>query len=169
MRQLCESTGLVEYASGHPAAFGCSLPEKNVEAFIQKTNELYKDVDFTPAYMVDFIWAPSQLNPQTIIEIAELDIWGQEMPQATVAVKDIPLSENNVQILGLAKGKPTLKISCNGVDFIKFQSSEEEYQQFIQPNACLTVVGTCQKNVWDNKVTPQILIDDFELKQKWIF
>lgn len=169
MRQLCESTGLVEYASGHPAAFGCSLPEKNVEAFIQKTNELYKDVDFTPAYMVDFIWIPSQLNPQTIIEIAELDIWGQEMPQATVAVKDIPLSENNVQILGLAKGKPTLKISCNGVDFMKFQSSEEEYEQFIQPNTYLTVVGTCQKNIWNDIVTPQILIDDFELKQKWIF
>ena len=119
--------------------------------------------------MVDFIWTPSQLNPQTIIEIAELDIWGQEMPQATIAVKDIPLSENNVQILGLAKGKPTLKISCNGVDFMKFQSSEEEYERFIQPNTCLTVVGTCQKNVWDNKVTPQILIDDFELSQKWIF
>ena len=94
----------------HDKAFGCSIPEKNVAAFIQKTNELYKDIDFTPAYMVDFIWTPSQLNPQTIIEIAELDIWGQEMPQATVAVKDIPLSENNVQILGLAKGKPTLKI-----------------------------------------------------------
>lgn len=169
MRQLCESTGLVEYASGHPSAFGCSIPEKNVAAFIQKTNELYKDIDFTPAYMVDFIWAPYQLNPQTIIEIAELDIWGQEMPQATVAVKDIPLSENNVQILGLAKGKPTLKISCNGVDFIKFQSSEEEYEQFIQPNTCLTVVGTCQKNVWNDIVTPQILIDDFELQQKWIF
>lgn len=153
----------------HDKAFGCSIPEKNVAAFIQKTNELYKDIDFTPAYMVDFIWTPSQLNPQTIIEIAELDIWGQEMPQATVAVKDIPLSENNVQILGLAKGKPTLKISCNGVDFMKFQSSEEEYERFTQPNTYLTVVGTCQKNVWNDIVTPQILIDDFEVKEKWIF
>lgn len=169
MRTLCESTGELILAAGHEGAWGCAIPEKNVEAFIQKTNELYKDVDFTPTYMVDFIWTPSQLNPQTIIEIAELDIWGQEMPQATVVVKDIPLSENNVQILGLAKGKPTLKISCNGVDFIKFQSSEEEYERFIQPNTCLTVVGTCQKNVWNDIVTPQILIDDFELSQKWIF
>ena len=138
MRGLCESTGLVEYAAGHSGAFGLSLAESNVDAFIQKTNELYKDVDFTPVYWVDFIWKPSDLNAATILEIAELDIWGQEMPQATVAVKDIPLSENNVQILGLAKGKPTLKISCNGVDFMDI-------------------------------VTPQILIDDFELSQKWIF
>ena len=91
------------------------------------------------------------------------------MRRARVARKDISLPARHVQVLGLAKGKPTLKISCNGVDFMKFQSSEEEYERFIQPNTCLTVVGTCQKNVWNDIVTPQILIDDFELQQKWIF
>ena len=169
MRSLCESTGLVEYAQGHEAAFGCSISESNINAFIQKTNELYKDVDFTPVYWVDFIWKPSNLNATTILDIAELDIWGQEMPQATVAVKDIPLSENNVQILGLAKGKPTLKIECNGIELMRFGSSEEEYEQFIQPNTYLTIVGICSKNEWDGNIKPQILIDDFELRQKWIF
>ena len=52
---------------------------------------------------------------------------------------------------------------------MRFGSSEEEYEQFIQPNTYLTVVGTCQKNIWNDIVTPQILIDDFELAQKWIF
>jgi len=169
MRTLCESTGELTLAAGHEGAWGCAIPEKNVAAFIQKTNELYKDIDFTPAYMVDFIWTPSQLNPQTIIEIAELDIWGQEMPQATVAVKDIPLSENNVQILGLAKGHPTIKIECNGVEFMLFKASEELYEQFIQPNQYLTIVGTCSKNEWNGVVKPQILIDDYDLQEKWIF
>ena len=169
LKEMLEKTGDMEFVAGHNNAAGCGIAASKIEDFIKHSNELYKDIDFTPAYMVDFIWTPSQLNPQTIIEIAELDIWGQEMPQATVAVKDIPLSENNVQILGLAKGKPTLKINCNGIDFMKFQSSEEEYERFIQPNTYLTVVGTCQKNLWNDIVTPQILIDDFELSQKWIF
>ena len=52
---------------------------------------------------------------------------------------------------------------------MKFQSSEEEYEQFIQPNTYLTVIGTCNKNVWNDIVKPQILIDDFEIKEKWIF
>ena len=169
MRGLCESTGLVEYAAGHSGAFGLSLAESNVDAFIQKTNELYKDVDFTPVYWVDFIWKPSDLNAATILEIAELDIWGQEMPQSTIVVEDIPLSAENVQLLGLAKGNPTLKIECNGIEFMKFKSSEDEYEQFIQPNTYLTVVGTCSKNVWQDVVKPQIMIDDFELQQKWIF
>ena len=169
MRTLCESTGELTLAAGHEGAWGCAIPEKNVKAFIQKTNELYKDVDFTPAYMVDFIWTPSQLNPQTIIEIAELDIWGQEMPQSQVVVKDIPLSESNVQILGLAKGHPTIKIECNGIEFMLFKASEELYEQFIQPNQYLTIVGTCSKNEWNGIVKPQILIDDYDLQEKWIF
>lgn len=118
---------------------------------------------------MDYIWEPQDLNPQTILKIADLNIWGQEIPQATVAIKNIPLSENNVTILGLAKGKPTLKIECNGIELMKFQSSEGEYQQFIQPNTYLTVVGTCNKNIWNDIVKPQILIDDFEIKEKWIF
>lgn len=169
MRTLCESTGELTLAAGHEGAWGCAIPERNVDAFIHKTNELYKDVDFTPAYMVDFIWTPSQLNPQTIIMIAELDIWGQEMPQSQVVVKDIPLSESNVQILGLAKGHPTIKIECNGVEFMLFKASEELYEQFIQPNQYLTIVGTCSKNEWNGVVKPQILIDDYDLQEKWIF
>lgn len=169
MKDFCEQTGFTEFVAGHQSAAGISVAVKDVDDFLQAADELYKDVDFTPVYLVDYIWKPKGLNPRTILEIAELDIWGQEMPQATVAVEDIPLSENNVQILGLAKGKPTLKIECNGVEFMRFGSSEEEYERFIQPNTYLTVVGTCNKNEWNGNVKPQILIDDFELKQKWVF
>lgn len=169
LKEMLEKTGDMEFVAGHNNAAGCGIAESKIQDFIKHSNELYKDIDFTPAYIVDFIWKPSDIDAATILQIAELDIWGQEMPQATIAVKDIPLSEDNVQILGLAKGKPTLKIDCNGIEFMRFGSSEEEYEQFIQPNTYLTVVGTCSKNVWQDVVKPQILIDDFELKQKWIF
>lgn len=169
MKDIVWSTGDVQLAAGHQGAFGVAIEESKIEDFIKDSNEMYKDVDFTPVYWVDFIWTPSQLKSSTILEIADLNIWGQEMPQALVAVKDIPLSENNVQILGLAKGKPTLKIECNGVEFIKFNSSEEEYEKCIQSNTCATIVGTCDKNVWQDITTAQIKIEDFELEKKWIF
>lgn len=169
MKDICEQTGLTEFVAGHQSAAGISVAVKDVDAFLLAADELYKDVDFTPVYWVDYIWKPKDLIPQAILEIAELDIWGQEMPQATVAVEDIPLSEDNVQILGLAKGKPTLKIDCNGIEFMRFGSSEEEYEQFIQPNMYLTIIGTCNKNEWNGNVKPQIMIDDFELTQKWVF
>lgn len=169
MKDICEQTGLTEFVAGHQSAAGISVAVKDIDDFLRATDELYKDVDFTPVYLVDYIWKPKDLIPQEILEIAELDIWGQEMPQSTIVVEDIPLSENNVQILGLAKGKPTLKIECNGIEFMRFGSSEEEYEEFIQPNMYLTIVGTCNKNEWNGNIKPQIMIDDFELKQKWVF
>ena len=50
-----------------------------------------------------------------------------------------------------------------------FQASEELYEQFIQPNQTLTIVGTCSINEWNGVIKPQVLIDDYELKQQWIF
>lgn len=169
MKDICAATGDVEFAAGHQGAFGIGIAESRIEDFINHTNEVYKDIDFTPVYWVDFVWEPRDLRPDIILEIAQLDIWGQEMPQAQIVVKNIPLSENNVQILGLAKGKPTIKVECNGIEFMLFQASEELYEQFIQPNQTLTIVGTCSVNEWNGVIKSQILIDDYQLKQKWIF
>lgn len=169
MKDICAATGDVEFAAGHQGAFGIGIAANKIEDFIKHTNEVYKDIDFTPVYWVDFVWEPRDLRPNIILEIAQLDIWGQEMPQAQIVVKNIPLSEQNVQILGLAKGKPTIKVECNGIEFMLFQASEELYEQFIQPNQTLTIVGTCSINEWNGVIKPQILIDDYELKQQWIF
>lgn len=169
MKDMCEATGYTEYVAGHQGAAGISIAASDLENFTKAANKLYKDVDFTPVYWVDFIWKPSDLNASTILEIAELDIWGQEMPQAQIVVENIPLSEQNVQILGLAKGKPTIKIECNGIEFMLFQASEELYEQFVQPNQYLTIVGTCSKNEWNGVIKPQILIDDYDIREEWIF
>ena len=37
------------------------------------------------------------------------------------------------------------------------------------PNTILTLVGTCNKNEWNGRVTPQIIIEDFELRTEWVF
>ena len=84
-------------------------------------------------------------------------------------MKDIPIGAHNVQLLSADKN-PTLKIHLNcGVDIMKFKSSQEEYELFTKPNTLLTLVGRCNKNEWMGKVTPQIIIEDYELREEWIF
>ena len=50
LRQLCLNTNLVEYAQGHEGAFGVSIAESNIDAFIEKTNELYANIPQEPVY-----------------------------------------------------------------------------------------------------------------------
>lgn len=173
MRSLCEDTGVVDYAAGHGSAFGLSLPLENFYEFLDKTNEQYKGVDFKPVYLVDYVWNYDRINPKYVLDIAELNIYGQGIPESKVVVEDIALDNVNVQLLGEAKGHPTIKISLpSGVDIMKFKSSREEFEEWTSGEKKLTIVGKCSKNEWMGNVTPQILIDDFELEdyeEEWVF
>ena len=71
--------------------------------------------------------------------------------------------------MGLDKGKPTLKVQIGNISMIKFGSSTQEYDSFLKGNQTLTVVATCNKNEWMGKVSPQLLIEDYELNSEWIF
>lgn len=166
MRQLCEDTGDVEYAQGHSSAFGISIPESKLEDFIESTNEKYKNVSDSPIYWVDFIWSLNNMSSDDILSIAEAkSYWGQEISEPYVAIKDIPLT--SVQLMGLEKGHPTLKIQLNnGVSVIRFKASEEEYQMWTQPNMVLTGVCRCAKNEWQGRVSAQLILEDYKLETK---
>ena len=170
MRGVCAETNLTLFAQGHPSAYGIAIPEANIEEFVEKTNKAYAGIDFTPTYLVDYEWEPSALDPHVVLDIANLDIWGQQMPQAKVAVRDIALTQSNVQLLGLAKGNPTIKIQVGEIECMLFHASKELYERFTRlGNQTLTVVGTCSVNTWNGVAKPQILVDDYELQEKWVF
>lgn len=171
LRQVCEDTGLVEYAQGHAQAHGLSIPEKNVDEFLARINEALGSASQGSVYWVDYVWkGAGQVSPQTVLEVAEMmPCWGQEVPEALVAVESIDLSQVSVNLLSPDK-HPTLKLHLPcGIDIMKFKSSQEEYEEFTLPNKYLTLVGICKKNEWNGKVTPQIIIEDFELTEEWAF
>lgn len=169
MKSLCESTGDMLLAAGHEGAWGAAIAKSKLQEFIEKTNELYKDVVFIPAYWVDYIWNSRTIDSNKILDIAELNIYGQEIPESLVAVKDICLQPSMVTLMGLEKGHPTLKIQVGDISFIKFKSSQEEYEQFCEENMILTCVCKPNKNEWNGNVNPQLIIEDFELREEWVF
>ena len=168
LRQLALSTGIPEYVQGHANAHGASIPESRIQEFIDATNKLYENISKEPVYWVDFIWSLNEINPNTILTIADAkDYWGQEIPEPYVVIKDIPI--NWIQLLSPDK-HPTLKIHLkNGVDIMKFKSSQEEYEDFVEPNTYLTAICRCAKNEWAGRTTAQLIIEDFILQEKWVF
>lgn len=90
---------------------------------------------------------------------------GQGMDEAKIAIEDLKVSKEMVTLMGLEKGKPTLKITLpNKVALIKFKATEEEYEQFqTTGNISLNIIGKCNANEWNGYVTPQIIIEDYEI------
>ena len=174
LREFLKESELVMYAEGHANALGVGITDNNFTTFINYSNQALADFDFTPCYKVDFIFYGDDFRGSDIVEIAELkSLWGQGVEEPLVAIEHINIHNGNVVLMSPDKS-PTLKITLpNGTSLIKFKSSQEEYEKLHSETGCITIniVGRCERNIWNGIVTPQILIEDYEIvgEQKYYF
>lgn len=173
-RSFMKSSDYVFLAEGHPNAFGAGIKDEYLDSFIEESNLKLQDCIFQPLYKVDFIWDFNNFNPNDILKIAELNtIWGQEVEKPYIAIERIAITKDNLELLSPDKS-PTLKITlANGTCLIKFRSSKEEYETLYSDLGCVTIniVGTCNINEWNGKISPQVIIEDYEItgKNKYYF
>ena len=168
-KDFFEASGVTEYTAGHANAGGVGIKDTNIEAFLDYCNTTLKDFDFTPNYKVDFIIEAKQLidSKFDLYNLIDYDnIWGQEVSEPLIAIKDLVITKGFTQLM---KGT-TLKIMTPGdpdVSFIKFRSSEQEYEILTPPDlGCVTidVIGVCERNSYNDK--PQIIIRDYIIKDR---
>lgn len=158
-----------------PSAFGTCIKVEDKEKFLEEFDNKWKDIIFKPVYMVDYDFNIQEISfnfeeieklSEYIYSIGKLNeegIWGQDMPESEIIVRNLPV--DNIQLLSPNK-KPTLKISCEGIDFMKFKSSEEEYNKLKGNNfgtVFINLLGKPNINSWGGRTTPQILINDYEI------
>ena len=168
-KDFFEASGATEYTAGHANAGGVGIKDINIDAFLDYCNNALKDFDFTPNYKVDFIIDAKKLsdNKFDLYNLIEYnDIWGQEVEQPLIAIKDLVITKDNIMLM---KGT-TLKIMTPDepdVSFIKFRSSEQEFE-ILSPSdlGCVTidVIGVCERNSYNDK--PQIIMKDYEIKDR---
>ena len=173
-RQFCNDTGLVMFAEGHASAFGICIREENLQAFINKTNELLKDFDTTPCYFVDLEVTADQLNDNEVFAIgSNSDIWGQGLEEPLIAITNIRLTADDIHYMG--EKKNTLKLTFPGrrTSMLKFNIKEEE-KEILDPGGgaiTITAIGKCSLNHYMGNVTPQVILEDFDIvkQTKWDF
>lgn len=168
-RQFCQDTGLVMYAEGHPNAFGCGITDENIQLFIIITNEILKNVEFIPSYTVDFIYSAIDVKPEDITDIGTLkNLWGQGIEEPLIVLENVAVTSENLNLMSKDKN-PTLKIVLpNKISIVKFRSSEEEFEKLYTEHGrvSINIVGRCAINEWNGNITPQILIEDYEIINK---
>lgn len=164
-RKFCLDSNCIEYAEGHANAFGFGIKGINLENFISYCDNKLKDFEFTPCYHVDFIFDAGNFNGNDIIEIAKLkSLWGQGVDEPYIALENVKVTSNNITLMSADKN-PTIKITLpNGTSLIKFKSSQEEFDE-LKTQGCITlnVVGRCESNAWGGRVTPQIIVENYDI------
>ena len=166
---LLES-GLVVFAAGHAQAFGAAIRNDKLDEFIDYSNRALANYEFSSTYRVDFIYDRTSLDPEDILGIAEYkELWGHGVEEPLIVVTNVEVTLNTVQLMSPDRN-PTLKISMsNGTNFIKFRTTQEEYEELIKDltpftSKIITIVGKCEKNEWNGRINPQIIIEEYEIE-----
>ena len=154
----------------HNNAAGCGIKEENLEAITQKLNERYKNVSKEPLFYVDYIWKPEDIDEETVLTLADdcAAFWGQEIPESKIGIVDIDLSQCQLRLCG-SKNNTLRMIAPNGTVFVKFGIDEEEFERLNKPNLYMNCLCSPEKNEWMGSVSGEFMIDEYEVKKKWVF
>lgn len=164
-KDFLTESGMFEYVQGHDNAAGCSIPNSRLSDFHKWANNALVGIDFGEnCYDINFdrIAADDDLA-DIICDIgAHSGIWGQQNPEPLIHVTDINISASDVQVMG--KNKDTVKFEKFGIAYMKFHAKDLIEELNKHPDMKIEVVGRANLNEWGGKVTPQIFIEDIEVK-----
>ena len=173
-KSICADTGVCEYCTGHPGAFGLSIKKENIQEFIKKTDAALKDMPDEAIYYVDYIYHGSNVKPEDILSIANMEeLWGKDIDEALICLENVNISSDMVTVY--QKKDNTLKITLpNGISLMKFKATDEECYKLQNQGfgyMQLNIIGKANKNEWMGNISPQIFIEDYEIidSNKYIF
>lgn len=172
-KDICENTGVVEYAQGHQNAFGLSLPESEISAFLAYTDNALKDISNEPVYYVDYLYYNADFAGRDVLDIAYLsDLWGQNVDEPYVAIQRLKVTKDMVVVY--EKKDLTLKITLsNKVALIMFKAPKELCEKLTQQTGYYTldIVARAAANEYSGNVSPQLKIVDWEItgQSQWDF
>ena len=160
-KKFLEESGLVSYTAGHDNAAGWGLNGDKLDALLRYANKNLKAEDFENCYTVDYILDGSDYNKELLEVLASHpEYFGNHIDEISVVIKDIPL----MSIMVMGQNKDSMKVSYNGIDYVRFK--DEDFVEKVMNNRTkkLTVYGRPNLNTFNGKTSIQIFITDYELK-----
>lgn len=164
-RDFLLESGYIDMCAGHDNSAGIALKDSNLHSLHSYANEKLAQYNFSEScYDVNFERRATDKDLYDIIYDLDIykDVWGQQCAEPLIYVHDINLQRSEIQLIG--KDKKTLKFSKNGITYIKFHASDmiEELKHYSEIK--INVVGRANLNEWNSIYTPQIQIENYEIK-----
>jgi len=159
-KQFLEESNLMNYVAGHDAAAGFGINGTLDERLLNYSNEVLNDDDFKKCYTVDYILDAGDNNTELLTVLASHpEFFGNHIDEIKFVIKNITLSN----VMAMGANKDSMKISCNGVDYVRFKDTD--FVDTVMNNRMdkLTVYGRANLNTFASRTSIQVFIDDYEL------
>lgn len=151
---------------GHHQAAGFSIDEANIPALRERLTQYCKehltDEDYVPIVDIDATMTAADVNIELIDQIGTLEPYGMGNSTPIFALPDATVRD--VYLMGHQKNHCKIILDGPGdtaLDAIAWQG--EAYHSEIYPGESVRVAFSLQKNEWQGRVTPQLIIQDISL------
>lgn len=151
---------------GHHQAAGFSIDEANIPALRERLTQYCKehltDEDYVPIVDIDATMTADDVNIELIDQIGTLEPYGMGNSTPIFALPDVTVRD--VYLMGHQKNHCKIILDGPGdtaLDAIAWQG--EAYHSEIYPGESVRVAFSLQKNEWQGRVTPQLIIQDISL------
>ena len=159
-KQFLEESNLMNYVAGHDAAAGFGINGTLDEKLLNYSNVVLNDDDFKKCYTVDYILDANDNNTELLTVLASHpEFFGNHIDEIKFVIKNITLSN----VMAMGANKDSMKISCNGIDYVRFK--DMDFVDTVMNNRMdkLTVYGRANLNTFAGRTSIQVFIDDYEL------
>ena len=159
-KQFLEESNLMNYVAGHDAAAGFGINSTLDERLLNYSNAVLDDDDFKKCYTVDYILNANDNNTELLMVLASHpEFFGNHIDEIKFIIENITLSN----VMAMGANKDSMKISCNGVDYVRFK--DMDFVDAVMNNRTdkLTVYGRANLNTFAGRTSIQVFIDDYEL------
>ena len=156
-------SGLIERGGGHPMAGGVSLHREQIPAFqefldhgIRGTDYARNGVRVYPDLMIDL----DTLTPAFIRDLEALRPFGPGNPQPLVMLEGLRVE--NIRVMKSAHYKLELANNKGSIDGLAWNAADTPFGNAIMAHdkTSVDVVGRLELNDFNQRVVPQIIIED---------
>lgn len=161
LKSYLTDTEIFEYAEGHANAFGVSIKKRDLEEFINLSNEQLQDYDFGERFhIVDYIFEGSDNVAQCVLQLGENEAWGQGVEQPEIAVTRMRIGIDDVTLMK----SDSMKFTVNGVTYTTFRNPKacSDFKQYQLMD--VEIVGRPNVNEYYGRINPQVFINDYTIK-----
>lgn len=146
----------------HDNACGFGINGNRIEQLLQYANKNLKASDFENCYLVDYILDAADKNAPLLTALAEHpEYFGNHIDEIKFVITNISMA--NILVMGA--GKDSLKISYNGIDYVRFKDTNFVEEVMNNRTKKLTVYGRANLNTFAGKTSVQIFCDDYQFEE----
>ena len=153
-KQWCEGTGLFNLVQGHGNAAGVVFDLDKLEQ-IRKCGENLEPEEIY--YEVDAIYNEKASFYDVMNVGQNIHLFKNGVEEPLFAVTNLQLTQTNAKW-----SKNTMRIYMDGITYIKFKVSEDEFNELIEEQSKIDIIGKFSINEWNGRQYPQFMIEDYE-------